>query len=97
MLLASTVNDDGVGTYGRTLLILSTPDISSFKISTTAFDLFGVNEIQLNNPILKPPVGGEIVPSNINIAAIPLVAVLIAAVMLNIGVIYRKKRRYRYN
>lgn len=46
ILLGSTVNDDGLGPAGRTLLTLTLPGIHSFRVTTPVRDLFGVNQIE---------------------------------------------------
>jgi hypothetical protein len=46
--LASTVNDDGIGPTGRTLMTLSVDGMSSFRVSTPAGDTFGVDSIGLD-------------------------------------------------
>ena len=45
---------------------------------------------QGDEPCIEP-IGGEILPASRFVAAVPLIAVLIAAVALNAGVLYRKK------
>jgi hypothetical protein len=48
-LLGSTLNDDGFGPHGRTLLTLSIPGIHSFIVSTPTGDGWGVDQIEFND------------------------------------------------
>jgi hypothetical protein len=90
-LLGSTTNDDGTGTYGRTLMILSIPGISYFRISTPAEDAFGVNEIQLNTPTAisasTPTVGGLILGPNTLEIISPWVTLFMLMVSIVAGVV----------
>ena len=49
-LIGSTVNDDGTGPNGRTLMTLAMPGIASFHVSTPGSDTFGVDSIVLEDP-----------------------------------------------
>ena len=49
-LLGSTINDDGTGPNGRTLMTLDIPGMHSFRVSTPAGDTFGVDSIQMEDP-----------------------------------------------
>lgn len=94
-LLGSTFNDDGVGSYGRTLLILSIAGIRSFRISATAQDNYGVDEIQIGNPepVLTLPVGGVVLPTNKTEILAPFLAIagIIAAISTVELVVRRRK------
>jgi hypothetical protein len=50
VLLDSTINDDGTGPHGRTLLTLSIPDMVYFSISTPQQDTFGADQLSFNTP-----------------------------------------------
>ena len=50
-LIGSTINDDGTGPNGRTLMTLSTAGIHSFRVSSPANDTFGVDSIEMEEPI----------------------------------------------
>ncbi len=54
-LLGSTINDDGTGPHGRTLLTLSTPGMVYFSVSTPGQDSFGVDQLSFD-----PPGGGAV-------------------------------------
>ena len=93
-LLGSTLNDDGTGTYGRTLLILSIAGIRSFRISATAQDNYGVDEIQIGNPepLLTQPVGGVVLPTNTLAITAPYLALAGLVVAVSAVVAVRKRR-----
>ncbi len=58
-LIGSTINDDGTGPNGFTLMTLAIPGIASFRVSTPApggfADTFGVDSIDMEEPVPCAP------------------------------------------
>ena len=55
VLLGSTLNDDGIGPHGRTLMALSIPGMTFFSVSTPAGDNFGVDQIDFEGDLARRP------------------------------------------
>ena len=79
VLMGFTVNDDGTGPHGRTLLTLSIPGMAYFSVSTPGQDSFGVDQLDFNTP-------GGAVPE-------PTTLLLLGAGLLGLGFLARRKIR----
>jgi hypothetical protein len=91
-LIGSTINDDGIGSHDRTLMILSVPGIRSFRISSPNEDTFGVDEIQLGVPRV-PPVGGELVQPYTLTFPLPWTALAVATTLVTVTLFLGRRRK----